>query len=119
MEVPTQQINVKKRQDKEKFCADGDFDRQWTEHPPCKCFRCRSIDHIVAKLPKPPKDDDKRWNNARFNERGNHALQKESDDGDDDNDEKIYEYMVPMSGNENFVVGILVIVFNWPTGFDI
>ena len=36
---------------------------------------------------------------SRFNEIDNHALQKESEDGEDDNDQKIYASMACMSGS--------------------
>ena len=36
-----------------------------------------------------------------FNERGNNAKQFFPDNGDNDNDQKIYAYMARMSGNDN------------------
>ena len=30
-----------------------------TERPPRKCFRCGPEDHMIAKCPKPPKDNKK------------------------------------------------------------
>ena len=38
--------------------------------------------------------------NVHFNERGNCALQKKSEDSDDDNYQKIYAYMAHMSGDD-------------------
>ena len=43
------------------------------------------IDHLIAICPKPPKDNDRRRNDVRFNERGNRESQKGSENGDDDN----------------------------------
>ena len=39
-----------------------------SERPPWKCFRCESEDHMIAKCPKPPKDNEKWRNQVRFNE---------------------------------------------------
>ena len=43
------------------------------ECTPCRCFRCGSEDHIIAKCSNPPKDNKKRQNKVRFSERGNCA----------------------------------------------
>ena len=55
---------------------DGDLEYRRTERTPRKCFRCGSEDPLIAKCPKPPKDNEKHQNQVRFNERGNHAEQK-------------------------------------------
>ena len=86
--------------DKKKARADGDQDKQWNECTPRKCFRCGSIDHQIAKFTKPTKYNKKQKNKVRFNERGNSALQKESENCDDDNDQYIYVLMACMSGND-------------------
>ena len=65
---------------------------------PQKCFRCGSEDHIIAKLPKPPKDNDKRRKQVRLNERGNRAF----DNGKNNSDQNIYSSMARMSGNDKF-----------------
>ena len=78
------------RKDEGKSCADGDLDRQQTEYTPCKCFRCGSVDHLIAKCPKPSKDKGKQRKRVRFNERGNHVLQKEFENSDNYYDQKIY-----------------------------
>ena len=39
-----------------------DLDKQQTERIPRKCFRCGYKDHLIAKLPKPPKDNKKQHN---------------------------------------------------------
>ena len=66
------------------------------ERPPRKCFRCGSEYHMIAKCPKPPKDNDKRRKRVRFNEKGNIAC-----DNSENNDEhKIYASMACMSSND-------------------
>ena len=45
----------RKRNDREKFRTDDNSDKQRTEHTP----RCGYVDHIIAKFPKPPKDNKK------------------------------------------------------------
>ena len=65
------------------------------ERPPHKCFRCVSEDHMIAKFPKPPKDIEKRQRKVSFNEKGNRAC----DNGENDNDHKIYASMARMSSN--------------------
>ena len=47
-------------QEKGKARAAGDPDKRLTECTPQKCFRCGSEDHLIAKCPNPPKDNDKR-----------------------------------------------------------
>ena len=65
------------------------------ERPHRKCFRCGSEDHIIAKCPKPPKDNEKQQKQVRFNEKGNHAR----DNGENNNGHKIYASMARMSIN--------------------
>ena len=62
----------RKRNDREKFRTADNQDKQRTEHTP----RCGYVDHIIAKFPKPPKDNKKQWKQVRLNERGNPASQK-------------------------------------------
>ena len=50
---------------------------------------------MVAKCPKPPKDNEKRQKQVRFNEKGNRAC----DNGKNNDDHKIYASMAPMSSN--------------------
>ena len=64
------------RKEKEKAHAAGDSDNKCTKRSPLKCFRCGYEDHLIAKFPKPPKYNEKRQKQVRFNERGNCALQK-------------------------------------------
>ena len=45
------------RKDKEKARTNGGLDRQQTERPPRKYFRCGYVDHIITKCPKPAKDN--------------------------------------------------------------
>ena len=66
------------------------------ERPPQKCFRCGSEDHMIAKCPNPPKDNEKRRKQVRFNEKCNCSCTK----GEDNNDRKLYAYMARMSSDE-------------------
>ena len=66
------------------------------ERPPSKCFRFVSEDHMIAKCPKPPKDNEKQRNQVRFNEKVNHAR----DNGENNDDHKIYASMVRISSND-------------------
>ena len=68
------------------------------KHTPRKCFRCGSEDHMIKKYPKPPKDNEKRLKQVRFNEMCNHAC----DNGKNNSDQKIYASMVRMSSNDKF-----------------
>ena len=65
------------------------------ERTPRKCYICGYEDHMIEKCSKPPKDNEKRQKQVRFNEKGNHAC----DNGKNNNDHKIYAYMVRMSSN--------------------
>ena len=47
------------RKDKEKPFAAGDSEKQRAECSPQKCFICGSIDNLIAKCLKPPKDNKK------------------------------------------------------------
>ena len=49
----------KDQKEEKKARADGDSDKRRTERTPCKCFRCGSEDNLIAKYPKPPKDNEK------------------------------------------------------------
>ena len=60
-----------------------------SERPPRKCFRCGSEDHMIAKCPNPPKDNEKQRKQVYFNEKGNRAC----DNGEDHDDHKIYASM--------------------------
>ena len=51
---------------------------------------------MIAKCPKPPKDYEKRQKQARLNEKGNPAC----DNGEDNDDHKIYASMARMSSND-------------------
>ena len=65
-----------------------------TERTPHKKFRCGSVNNLIAKCTKPPKNNKKRPNKVSFNKRGNRALQKECEKSDDEKDQKIYTSMV-------------------------
>ena len=77
---------------REKSRAAGDSDKQRTERTPCKFFRCGSIDNLIAKFLKPPKDNKKRQKKVCFIEMGNCGLKKVYENGDNDNDQKICIY---------------------------
>ena len=83
------------RKEKEKSRAVDDMDNRQTERTPWKYFRCGSEDHMITKCPKPPKVNEKRRNQVRFNEKGNRAC----DNGKNNSDQKIYASMARMSGN--------------------
>ena len=51
---------------------------------------------MIAKCPKPPKYNEKRRRQLRFNKIGNHAC----DNRENNNDHKIYASMVGMSSND-------------------
>ena len=66
------------------------------ELPSRKCFRCGSEDHMIAKCTNPPKDNDKRRRQIRFNEKGNHAC----DNSKNNDDHKIYTSTARMSSDD-------------------
>ena len=101
MEVPTiQRKKIRIRKDEEKSRAFGGLEKRKTELTPHKCFWYLYVDHIFAKYPRPNKDKKKWQNQVRFNERGNCALQKECNNGDNDHYQKIYTYMAQMFAND-------------------
>ena len=51
---------------------------------------------MIAECPKPPKDNEKRRKQVRFNEKGNRA----GDNGENNNDQKIYASMAQMPSND-------------------
>ena len=66
------------------------------ECTPQKCFRCESEDHMIKKCPRPPKYNEKRRKQVRFNEKVNCAC----DNGENNNDQKIYASMARMYSND-------------------
>ena len=66
------------------------------ERTPRKYFKCRYEDHMIAKCPKPPKDNKKRKNQVHFNEKGNHTC----DIGENSSDQNIYASMACMASND-------------------
>ena len=74
--------------------------KQRTEYKHRKCFRCISADHLIFKCLKPPKYNIKRQNTVRFNESGNLSSHEEYDNGDTDNNQKIFASMAQMSGHD-------------------
>ena len=63
---------------------------------PRKYFRCGSEDHLIAKCPKPPKDNERQKKQLRFNKIGNLAC----GNGKNKSDQKIYASMARMSDND-------------------
>ena len=94
---------LSKRSDrkKENFRAAGHSDNRQTERPPPKCFICGYEDHLIAKCPNPPKDNQKRLNQVRYNGKGNCTHDK----GKNNSDQKIYTSKAHMSGNGKFPCG--------------
>ena len=84
------------RKEKEKACAVDVTSNRHMERPPRKCFICGSEDHTIAKCPKLPKDNKKRRKQVGFNKKGNRAC----DNGENNDDQKIYASMARMSRNE-------------------
>ena len=72
------------------------MDNKQTEHTPRKLLRCGSGYHMIAKFPKPRKDNEKRKNQVCFNEKGD----CECDNGKNNSDQKIYSYIARMSSND-------------------
>ena len=66
------------------------------ERTPQKCLRCGYEDHIIAKCTKPPKDNEKRRKQACLNIKGNCAC----DNGENNDDHKVYASMAQMSSND-------------------
>ena len=66
------------------------------ERTPRKCFRCGSVDHLTAKFPKPPKDNEKRRKQVCFNENFNHAR----NNGKNNSDQNLYASLACMYGND-------------------
>ena len=94
----TLQKNASKRirKEKEKACAVDALDNRQMERPPRKCFRCGSEDHLIAKCPTAPKDNDTRRKQVGFNEKFIRAC----DNSKNNSDQMIYASMRRMSGND-------------------
>ena len=58
-------------------------------------FRCGYQDHLIEKCPKPPKYNEKRQKQVRFNEKVNRTC----NNGKNNSDQKIYASMACMSVN--------------------
>ena len=63
---------------------------------PRKCFRFGYEDHLIAKCPKPPKQNEKQRNQVCFNEKGNRAC----NNGENNSEQNIYASMARMSSND-------------------
>ena len=66
------------------------------ERPPRKCFKYGSEYHMIANCPKPPKYNEKRRKQVRFNEKVNRTC----DNGENNDDQNIYASMAHMSSND-------------------
>ena len=95
----------------------GDSDRYRTEHTTHKCFRWGYVDHLIAKCTWPTKDNKNLRKTVCYNEWCNISSQKESNNSGDYNDRNIYISMARMSGIDERLVAISVIVHNWPIRF--
>ena len=84
------------RQEKDKACAVDVSSNKNSERLPQKFFRCGSEDHMIKKCPKPPKYNEKRRKQVRFNEKGN----RECNNGEDNDDHKIHASMAQMSSDD-------------------
>ena len=95
--ITLQKKKIKRiRQEKEKARAVDVSSYRQMECMPRKCFRCVSEDHMITKCPKPPKDNEKRRKQIRFNEKGNCAC----NNGENKSDQKIYASIAHMSSND-------------------
>ena len=90
-----------KNSNNEKSHAADDLERQQTERTLRKFSKCRYVDHQISKFPKPPEDNGKELETVHFNERDDCAFQKESENGDNDNNQKKYTSMAQMYSNDN------------------
>ena len=73
--------------------------RKNSDRPPRKCFRCGSVDHLIAKCPKPPKDREKKNGKKvsfKYKDEGNSA----KGNSEDDDDLKVYASMARMSNDD-------------------
>ena len=84
------------RKEKEKARAVDVSSNRNLERPTRKCFRCGSEDHMIAKCPKPPKDNDKRRKKVCLNKKGNRACKN----GEANDDHKIYASIAHMYSDD-------------------
>ena len=83
---------------KRKTRAAGHLDNKQMKRTPQKCFRYGSQDRLIAKCTKPPKENEKRQNQVRFNEKGNCTCYN----SENNSNQKIYAYMPWMSINDEY-----------------
>ena len=83
------------RKDKEKARSAGASSNKNSDRPPRKSFRCGSVEHLIAKCPKPPKDGEKK-NGKKDKEKGNSA----KDNSDDEDKHKVYASMARISNDD-------------------
>ena len=75
------------------------MDKKRTEFPPRKCFRWGSVDHLIAKCLKSPKDTDRQQKTSVSMKGLIVHRKKKTEDSDDENDQNMYASMARMSGN--------------------
>ena len=84
------------RKEKNKACAvDVSYNKK-LERLPLETFICGSEYHMITKCPNPPKDNKKRRKQVRFIEKGNPTC----NNGENDDDHKIYTSMARMSSDD-------------------
>ena len=72
------------------------MDNRRTECMPQKCFRCGSEDHLIAKCPNPPKENEKRQKQVHLKKKVNSVC----NNGENNSDQNIYASMEYMSRND-------------------
>ena len=98
----TPQIFFKRNRHKKEIArAAGDADSRLTERTIQKCFTCGSEDHLIAKCPNPPKENEKQRKQVPYNGRGNCAYSN----GKNNSDQKIYAYLAHIFGNDEVPSG--------------
>ena len=87
------------RKDKEKARSAGAPSYKNSDLPDRKCFRCGSVDHLIAKCPKPPKEGEKKnGKKVSFKDKENGNSAKDNSDYEDDH--KVYASMARMSNDD-------------------
>ena len=92
------------RKEKEKARSAGASSNKNSDLPPRKCFRCGSVDHLIANCPKPPKDGEKK-NGKKVSFKDKEKGNSVKDNSDDDDDLKVYTSMARMSAQKCFRCG--------------
>ena len=64
-----------------------------------KCFRCGSVDHLIANFLKPPKDGENK-NGKKVSFKDKEKGKSAKDNSDDEDDHKVYASMARMSNDD-------------------